>query len=67
MNGSNVVDRKFLEIANYAELRLEAEGLVLTAQVMRQVVSTYILDHTHNKTNMLGSQKQENESGLTQR
>jgi hypothetical protein len=60
------MDREFLECANDTELRLETEGFFLTAQAMRQVISTYILDHTESKTNDLRSRKQENKTGLTQ-
>ncbi len=61
------MDRRFLECATDTELRLEAEGLFLTAQAIRQVINAYVLDHTKYKTNLFDAKKLEAETDLTPR
>ncbi len=40
------MDENFLQRVTDIELRLEAEGMFLTAQAIRQVVNTYVVDQS---------------------
>lgn len=46
--GNLVMDEIFLQRATDIELRLEAEGMFLTAQAIRQVVKIYVVEHSRH-------------------
>ncbi len=65
--GILVMDESFLHRATDIELRLEAEGMFLTAEAIRQVVNTYVLEHSEYTMTWNGRKTSEKPSDLTER
>lgn len=65
--GILVMDESFLHRATDIELRLEAEGMFLTAEAIRQVVNTYVLEHSGYTMTWNGRKTSEKPSDLTER
>lgn len=61
------MDREFLERATEIELRLEAEGLFLTAEAIRHVVNAYVVEHTKYDDNICDQNARQTKSQLTPR
>ncbi|WP_298855731.1 hypothetical protein [uncultured Ruegeria sp.] len=61
------MDTEFLERATEIELRLEAEGLFLTAEAIRQVVNAYVVDHSKYSDKMCNQNARKTKSELTTR
>ncbi|WP_170431217.1 hypothetical protein [Ruegeria arenilitoris] len=60
------MDENFLQRATDIELRLEAEGMFLTAEAIRQVVNTYVLEHSEHTAARNDRKTSEEPSDLTE-
>ncbi|WP_152563361.1 hypothetical protein [Ruegeria halocynthiae] len=61
------MDENFLQRATDIELRLEAEGMFLTAEAIRQVVNTYVVEHSKHIEKLKRGKISEVQFGLTER
>lgn len=43
-----MIDMDFVQRANEIELRLEADGMLMTAKAMREVVAAYLKEEAEN-------------------
>jgi len=61
------MDESFLQRATDIELRLEAEGMFLTALAIRKVVNDYVVEHSRHLEQISSCAAPLVRSGLTQR